>query len=112
MSSQQLPNDVAVKYTNKTRKTDFKVVVYATNETSEDHPLSLAYRVLDAQTSVQFVYTKSVTISATYRKDGQYMTAGPIPALHGNKYQIIKEQESDAATIQEGTPIQYVHVFS
>ncbi len=102
MSFEQLPNDVAVKYTNKTGKIDFKVVVYVSNQTKEDHPLSVAYWVLVAQSSAQFVYTKNVTVSATYRKGGQSMTAGPIPALPGNKYQIIKESESDAATIQEG----------
>ncbi len=100
-----MSKDIAVKFTNGTNKTDFSVIVYTANlyvSNESDTNVSIAYEVLRTQTSVTFIHPASFAVSATYRKGGQSITAGPIPALPGNKYEIIRDSEEDIAIIREG----------
>ena len=93
--------DIAIKYTNKTGNTNFSVVVF-TADIQQASDMTVAYRVLQTQNTVQFVHPKSCAVSATYETDGQLITTGPIPAVHGGKYEIVREKKTDTAIIREG----------
>lgn len=96
--------DISIKYTNKTGRTDFSVIVFTTNlyMTGVKSKSLVAYKVLKAQDTVQFVHPNNSAISASYRWEGQLITAGPIPAKNGNQYEIVKEHPDDTAIIREG----------
>ena len=99
-----LDKDVAVKFTNKTGRTDLSVIVFATNKYREDRDGEyklVSYKVLKTKTTSQFVYPVNSAVSASYRDGGQLITAGPIPATPGKKYEIIKKNKSDTAIIRE-----------
>ncbi len=99
-----LDKDVAIKFSNKTGKTDFSVVVFASNEYTQDRDGEyklVSYKILRTKTTSQFVYPVSSAVSASYQEGGQFITAGPIPATPGKKYEIIKKQKYDTAIIRE-----------
>ena len=106
-----IEKDIPIKFTNKTGKTDFNVLVYTANQYVQgDSSISVAYEVLRTQTTVTFVHPRNFAVSATYHKGGQEITAGPIPAIPGNKYEIVKETELDAAIIREGIHITSISI--
>lgn len=98
--------DIAVKYVNATGHVNFVVVVNAKNyHDCPDDVLpgkNIAWQVLKAQTSSQFVYPLSVSVAASYQYGGQKIMAGPFPTDHGSTWEIIQELESDTAILQQG----------
>ena len=74
---------------------DFSVVVYAANQSSNPSGLSVAYQVLKTQTTITFVHPSAYGVSASYKEGTQTVTAGPIPAQPGSKYEIIRNLPSD-----------------
>ena len=98
-----MTSDIAVKYVNATGNTDFEVVVFTMNySTSTPTTYYCAWRILRAQTSVQFVYPVSVAVAATYHQGGQTVTAGPFPAPFGTTWEITQNTSSSTAVLQQG----------
>ena len=97
-----MTTDIPIKYINSTRNTDFEVVVFTKNF-STDTPKTYyaAWQILRGQTSVQFIYPVSMGVGATYTSGGQFITAGPFPAKLGSSWEITQESASDTAVLKE-----------
>ena len=97
-----LYKDVAVKYINATGAVDFEVVVSTNNyDTQSEANLDIAWQVLKAQTSSQFVYPVSSSVAASYRSSGQKITAGPFPADPGTSWYIKQDLQTDTAVLSQ-----------
>ena len=95
--------DIPVKYINSTGDIDFSVIVSTKNfDDNADNGSFDAWKVLRAQTSSQFVYPASLSVAASYRSQGQLITAGPYPANPGDTWNIIKQLPTDTAVIRKG----------
>ena len=97
-----MDGDIPVRYCNNTGNSDFQVVVFSENF-SKYSPTShyCAWQVLNAQTSVQFNYTTSISIGASYTLGGQTITAGPFPADHGSTWEITQPAINDTAQVRQ-----------
>lgn len=104
-----LYKNVAVKYVNATGNVDF-VVVVATKNFQHHHKPSLhtdahknvAWQVIRAQSSSQFVYPSASSVAVSYRFGGQLVTSGPFHTEEGKTWRIIQECETDTAILEEG----------
>ncbi len=95
-------NDIPVKYCNNTGRTDFQVVVFSRSFSKYSPTISYsAWQVFNAQTSIQFNYSKSVSVGASYTEGGQTITAGPFPADVGSTWEITQPLKSDTAKISQ-----------
>ena len=96
-------SDIAIKYINSTGNTDFQVVVFTKNfSTNTPKIYYCAWQVLRAQTSVQFVYPVSMAVGATYTQGGQLITAGPFPAPLGSTWEIKQDSATSTAVLSQG----------
>ena len=97
-----MTTDVPIKYINATTNTDFEVVVFTKNfSTNTPKTYYAAWQVLRGQTSVQFVYPVSMSVGATYKSGGQLITAGPFPAKLGSTWEITQESATDTAVLKQ-----------
>lgn len=95
-------DDIPVKYVNGTKSTDFQVVVFSKNFSMISPTVSYsAWQVLNAQTSVQFTYTESVSVGATYKTSGQIITAGPFSTDLGSTWEIKQPLKTDTAELTQ-----------
>ncbi len=102
-----LYKDVAVKYINSTNNTEFSVIVSTINYSNDAQNDTLdAWKVLKAQTSSQFVYPVALSVAASYRSEGQLITAGPFPADPGSTWNILQELQTDTAVLSQGIGMQ------
>ena len=98
-----LTKDVAVRYVNATGHTNFSVVVTSKNYYAKaSDAIKAAWQVLKAQSSSQFVFPASSSVSASYRARGQITTAGPFPADAGSTWEMIDELETDIPVLKQG----------
>ena len=98
-----MTSDIPIKYVNVTGYTDFEVVVFTKNfSTNTPKTYYCAWQVLRGQSSVQFVYPVSLAVGATYTQGGQKIMAGPFPAPLGSTWQIIQETSTDTAALKQG----------
>ena len=98
-----MSTDIAIKYVNATGNTDFQVVVFTKNfSTNTPMIYYAAWQVLRGQTSVQFVYPVSMSVGATYQQGGQTITAGPFPAELGTTWEISQSKSTSTAVLEEG----------
>ncbi len=89
---------------NKTGKTDFEVVVFTKNfSTNTPQTYYCAWQILRGQTSIKFVYPVSTAIGATYKERGQEISAGPFPAELGTTWTVSQESDESTAVLEEGT---------
>ena len=98
-----MSTDIRIKYVNDTNDTDFQVVVFTKNfsmNTPETH--YTAWQILQAHSSVQFIYPASTAVGATYTNGGQLITAGPFPAPVGSTWEITQPSVNDAAILTQG----------
>ena len=97
-----MTTDIPIKYINATTNTDFEVVVFTKNfSTNTPKTYYAAWQVLRGQTSVQFVYPVSMSVGATYKSGGQVITAGPFPAKLGATWEITQDSATDTAVLKQ-----------
>ena len=97
-----MTTDIPIKYINATTNTDFEVVVFTKNfSTNTPKTYYAAWQVLRGQTSVQFVYPVTMSVGATYKAGGQLITAGPFPAKLGSTWEITQESVTDTAVLKQ-----------
>ena len=97
-----MTTDIPIKYINATTNTDFEVVVFTKNfSTNTPKTYYAAWQVLRGQTSVQFVYPVTMSVGATYKSGGQLITAGPFPAKLGSTWEITQESATDTAVLKQ-----------
>ena len=97
-----MTTDIPIKYINATSNTDFEVVVFTKNfSTNTPKTYYAAWQILRGQTSVQFVYPVSMSVGATYKSGGQLITAGPFPAKLGSTWEITQESATDTAVLKQ-----------
>ena len=97
-----MASKIPIKYINSTGNVDFEVVVFTKNY-STDTPKTyyVAWHVLKAQTSSEFVYPVEIEIGASYHFDDQLITAGPFGAKLGSSWLITQDTSSETATLKE-----------
>ncbi len=99
-----MSTDIVIKYVNKTGKTDFEVVVFTKNfSTNTPMTYYCAWQILRGQNNVQFVYPVTTAIGATYNKGGLEISSGPFPAELGTTWTISQESDESTAVLEEGT---------
>ena len=97
-----MTTDIPIKYINATTNTDFEVVVFTKNfSTNTPKTYYAAWQVLRGQTSVQFVYPISTAVGATYTNGGQIITAGPFPAPLGSTWEITQDSINATAVLKK-----------
>ena len=97
-----MTTDIPIKYINATSSTDFEVVVFTKNfNTNTPEIYYCAWQVLRGQTSVQFIYPVSTGVGATYKSEGQIITAGPFPAPQGSTWEITQDSQNDTAVLKQ-----------
>ena len=108
-----MTTDIPIKYINATTNTDFEVVVFTRNfSTNTPKTYYVAWQVLRGQTSVQFIHPASMAVGATYRSGGQVITAGPFPANLGSTWEVTQESASDTAVLKQSkTTNCYFHLI-
>ena len=103
-----MSTDISIKYVNATQSTDFEVVVFTKNfSTNTPNTVYAAWMVLRAQTSSQFVYPVSMGVGATYQSSGQLISAGPFDAPLGSTWTITQAAADDTAVLEQSN-IYYV----
>ena len=94
-------SSITVKYINATNDTEFQVCIFAKNfSTNTPRGVYIAWQVLKAQTSVSFTYPETLAVGATYKVQGQEITAGPFPANLGSTWEITQESLHDTAVLK------------
>ena len=98
-----MSTDIQIKYVNDTDSTDFQVVVFAKNvSTNTPETYYTAWQILQVHSSAQFTYPVSTAVGATYRSGGQLITAGPFPAELGSTWKITQPSVNDTAVLSQG----------
>ena len=101
-TNEKMTTDIPIKYINATCNTDFEVVVFTKNfNINTPTVYYAAWAVLQAQTSVQFIYPISSSIAASYYAAGKLVTAGPFPAKVGSTWEITQASPDDTAVLKE-----------
>ena len=97
-----MTTDIPIKYINATVSTDFEVVVFTKNyNVNTPQVYYVAWQILRAQTSAQFVYPVSTAVGATYHTGGQLITAGPFPAQLGSTWEITQDSINATAVLKQ-----------
>ncbi len=108
-----MSTDIPIRYVNKTGKSDFEVVVFTKNfSTNTPQTYYCAWQILRGQTSVKFVYPVTTAIGATYKERGQEISAGPFDAELGSTWRISQESGQSTAVLKEGTSNHYHSVHA
>ena len=95
--------DIQIKFVNATGKTDFQVVVFTKNfTTNTPETIYAAWQVIRVQSSSRFTYPVLTAVQATYEVDGQKNTMGPLPAKLGSTWEIQQEIKTGTPTLKEG----------
>ena len=95
-----MTTDIPIKYVNATTSTDFEVVVFTKNfSTNTPQVYYVAWQILRAQTSAQFIYPVTTAVGATYHTGGQLVTAGPFPAELGSTWEITQNSINATAVL-------------
>ncbi len=94
---------IPITYRNNTGRNDFEVVVFTQNENPNaiDTPF-VAWKVLKAQTSAQFVYPVEVAVGATWSKDGVTNFAGPFSANLGSTWRLTMDTPDSSPDLVDG----------
>ena len=101
-----MTTDIPIKYNNNTQNIDFEVVVFTKNfNVNTPKVYYVAWQILRAQISSQFVYPVSTAVGATYRIEGQLITAGPLPATLGSTWQVTQETRTSTASLTKSKKI-------
>ena len=101
-----MTTDIPIEFINSTGKTDFKVVVFTKNfSTNTPETVYAAWQVISVQTSSSFVYPVSTSVEAKYDIGGQTNDMGPFPATLGSTWEIRQESKSGTPTLNEGLHI-------
>ena len=101
-----MTTDISIEFINSTGKTDFKVVVFTKNfSTNTPETIYAAWQVISVQTSSSFVYPVSTSVEAKYDIGGQTNNMGPFPAKLGSTWEIRQEPKSGTPTLREGLHI-------
>ena len=99
-----MTTDISIKYINETNNTDFEVVVFTKNySTNTPKTYYCAWQVLRGQNSVKFSYPVSTAVGAIYEHEDQTIAAGPFPAKLGSTWQITQDSANNTAVLSEGT---------
>ena len=107
-----MTTDIPIKYVNATTNTDFEVVVFTKNfSTNTPKTYYAAWQILRAQTSVQFVYPVSTAVGATYTSGGQIITAGPFPAKLGSTWEITQDSMNATAVLMQSNILYCIYII-
>lgn len=99
-----LDRNIRIKYVNNTRQTDFQVLVFSKNF-STDNPTGIyfaAWEVLRTQSSVTFEYPIRCEVGVSYEDGGKLVVSGPFHADLGSTWDITQELPTDVAVLSEG----------
>lgn len=94
-------SDISITYKNNTKQNDFEVVVFTKNENPNaiDTPF-VAWKVLKAQTSADFVYPADVSVGASWKSSGGVTNfAGPLLAKLGSTWELTMPTPSSSPTL-------------
>lgn len=95
---------IPIRYLNATGKTDFQVLVFTKNySTNTPETYFAAWQVLQAQSEVDFVYPVDIEVEAYYVKGAQTIIAGPFTAALGSTWNLSQTSSNSTATLVEGT---------
>ena len=96
-------SDIPITYYNQTGQNNFEVVVFTKNENPSaiDTPF-VAWRVLKAQTSAQFVYPVNVAVGATWTDGGVTSSAGPIVSSLGATWVLTQKTSESPPNLKDG----------
>ena len=98
-----MTTDIPITYVNATGQSDFQVVVFTKNfSTNTPVTYYAAWEVLKGQSQVRFAYPVSMSVGATYQSGDQTIYAGPFPAPLGSTWDITQDFASSTATLTEG----------
>ena len=98
--------DIQIEFINSTGNTDFQVVVFTKNfSTNTPETIYAAWQVISVQTSSSFLYPVSTSVEAKYDIGGQTNDMGPFPATLGSTWEIRQESKSGTPTLNEGLHI-------
>ena len=98
--------DIQIEFINGTGNTDFQVVVFTKNfSTNTPETIYAAWQVICVQTSSSFLYPVSTSVEAKYDIGGQTNNMGPFPAKLGSTWEIRQEPKSGTPTLREGLHI-------
>ena len=98
-----MTTNIPITFVNATGKTDFQVVVFTKNySTNTPQTIYAAWQIICVQTSSKFTYPVSTGVQATYELKGQKNTMGPLPAKLGSTWEIQQEIKSGTPTLKEG----------
>ena len=100
---------IPLRYINKTGKTDFQVLVFTKNfSTNTPETYYAAWQILRAQSEVDFAYPVDIEIGASYKQGSQKIIAGPFTAELGSTWQITQPSADATATLKAGMLL-YLH---
>ena len=104
-----LHGDVLVKYINATGKADFEVVVF----TEPTDNIYVAWQVLQAQTSAEFIYPVALDVHASYyQPNGTKIDAGPLAATLKSTWEITQETKASTAILKEGNMSTHIYIIT
>ena len=98
-----MATNIPVKYFNDTGKTDFQVVVFTKNfSTNTPETNYAAWQVLRAQSEVDFVYPAENEVGASYEQGGQVIISGPFTASPGSTWDVVQDTPTSTTILSEG----------
>ena len=98
-----MTSNIRVKYINKTGSTDFQVLVFTKNfSTNTPETYYAAWQVLRAQTEADFNYPVEIEVGASYEQAGQVIISGPFGASLGSTWDVVQDTPTSTTVLSEG----------
>lgn len=98
-----LKHNIEVKYVNMTGHTQFQVLVFTKNfNTNSIDDCHVAWEVIRAETSSEFLYPIDCQVGVSYRDADKLLTCGPFRAKMGSTWNVTKEKKNGVAIMKEG----------
>lgn len=93
-----MSSSTPIKYNNRTKEFDFKVIVYSISD-------GVVWQILQAQSSVFFDYPAEESVGASYEDNGLTIMSGPFTAAPGSTWTITQEEESSTAILEQSREV-------